>query len=128
LRSADRKHDTSEPTQEEEEEEDSAGGRSRIWRCQERSSYVCWRKPYTTQWPPEPLIVEFASPILPTLSLLVSSTLCARENAYSGRPPRCTFAALVVRLPPNLQGSFAATDRSNLEGAELAFDGNKETH
>jgi len=31
-------------------------------------------------------------------------------------------------LPPNLQGSFAATDRSNLEGAEFAFDGNKETH
>jgi len=30
-------------------------------------------------------------------------------------------------LPPNLQGSFAATDRSNLEGADFTFDGNKET-
>jgi hypothetical protein len=83
LRSADRKHDTSEPTPEEEEEEDSGDGRSRIWRRQERCSYVSSRKPYSTQWPPEPLIVGFASTILPTLSPSVSSTLSAREKAYS---------------------------------------------
>jgi hypothetical protein len=66
--------------------------------------------------------------MLPTIPPLVSSKLSARENAYSGKQSRCTFAALVARLPAHLQASFAATDRSNLEGAEFAFDGNKETH